>query len=53
MLHIIKGGKVVKNYNFNIVVGKASYDSEGNNAVIGGLARVYIYTCVRMYDLCT
>ena len=45
MLHVVKGGKVVKNYNFNIVA-KASYDTEGNNAVIGGLVRVYIYTPV-------
>ena len=52
MLHVIKGGKVVKSYNFNIVA-KASYDTEGNNAAIGGLVRVYICTCVHMYDLCT
>ena len=30
MLHVIKGGKIVKNYNFNIVIDKAFCDIEGN-----------------------
>ena len=37
MLHIIKGGKIVKNYNFTIVLAKASHDMEGNT-VAGYLA---------------